>query len=263
MEEKQKDKVISFNAIACIADISDEAVKVYNKLKDKYKFVPVKQADVIIVLGGDGFMLKTMHEVMDMNIPLYGLNCGTVGFLMNAFDKIDLPKLLEKTTRHILHPLKMEAIDQKGNKHQAYAMNEVSMLRETRQTARLKISVDNKVRMAELMSDGVLVATPAGSTAYNLSAHGPIIPLGAKLLALTPISPFRPRRWRGALLDHEVKISIEVLDSKKRPVSVVADSTEIRDVVKVKIAEDRSKKIVVLFNKGHSLEERIINEQFF
>lgn len=248
--------------IACVADHSTKAKAAYEKLAAHYNFVPVERADVIVALGGDGFMLRTMHDYMDSGKPIYGMNCGTVGFLLNNFRTENLVELIDKATPYILHPLKMIATDQQGKVHEAYAINEVSLLRQTRQTARLKIKVDGHMRMESLMCDGILVSTAAGSTAYNLSAHGPIVPIGSDLLALTPISPFRPRRWRGALLKHKVVIEIEVTNSSKRPVSSVADFTEVRDVISVKILEDRQKSITLLFDSGHSLEERIISEQF-
>lgn len=249
-------------AIGCVADETSKAQEALKILQEHHTFVPLKKADIVIVLGGDGFMLHTMHQLMDTAVPIYGMNCGAVGFLLNAFKQRGLHKALEEAVPHTLYPLEMVAIDQKGKTHRAYAINEVSLLRETRQTAHLKISIDGRVRMEELMCDGVLLSTPAGSTAYNLSAHGPIIPLGANLLALTAISPFRPRRWKGALLSHQTVVRIDVLDPKKRAVSSVADFTEVRDVVSVEIKEDRKKKITLLFNPRHSLEERMISEQF-
>lgn len=252
----------TYQAVGCVADDSQKAQEAFAALASQYEFAPLKKADVVIVLGGDGFMLRTMHQLMETQIPIYGMNCGAVGFLLNAFKQRGLHKALNEAVPHVLHPLEMVAQDQKGKKHHAYAINEVSLLRETRQTAHLKISIDGRVRMEELMCDGLLLSTAAGSTAYNLSAHGPIIPLGSNLLALTAISPFRPRRWKGALLSHRVVVRVDVVDPKKRAVSSVADFTEIRDVVSVEIKEDRKKKITLLFNPRHSLEERIISEQF-
>ncbi len=253
-----------FKNIACMADSTITAKRAYIELSKIYQFVPLKQADVLVVLGGDGFMLRAMHELIDssIDIPIYGMNCGTVGFLMNVYKKTGLLKLLNTASSHVLSPLHMTVLDQKGKKHTAFAMNEVSLLRETRQTAKLKISIDGKLRMKELMSDGVLVATPAGSTAYNLSAHGPILPLTSNLLCLTPISPFRPRRWKGALVSEDTEIKFEVLEAKKRPVSAVADFTEVRDVVSVIVKEDKKITVRLLFNSLHSLEERITYEQF-
>lgn len=248
--------------MACIADSSSRAQEALRKLRSLYEFTSLAKADVVVTLGGDGFMLHTMHELIDIQKPIYGMNCGAVGFLLNAFKPKGLLQAIEDSVPHVLYPLKMTAVDQEGKKHCAYAINEISMLRQTRQTAHLKVSIDGRVRMPELMCDGILLATPAGSTAYNLSAHGPIIPLEASLLALTPISPFRPRRWKGALLHHDEVVKVEVIDPKKRSVSSVADFTEIRDVVSVEMKEDRSKKITLLFNRRHSLEERIIIEQF-
>ncbi len=248
--------------MACIADSSSKAQEALRTLRSHYEFTSLGNADVVVALGGDGFMLHTMHELIDIGKPIYGMNCGAVGFLLNAFKPKNLLQAIDQAIPHVLYPLQMIAIDQDGKKHTAYAINEVSMLRQTRQTAHLKISIDGRIRMPELMCDGLLLATPAGSTAYNLSAHGPIIPLEANLLALTPISPFRPRRWKGALLHHDEAVKVEVVDPKKRSVSAVADFTEVRDVISVEIAEDRSKKITLLFNRRHSLEERIIIEQF-
>lgn len=251
-----------YERIACLADASDKAQESFALLKKKHNFVRLNQdPDALLVLGGDGFMLHSLHETMKHAIPVYGMNCGTVGFLMNEFTE-DFPKKLEEAKLEKIHPLKMEAQTLEGKKSRAVAINEVSLLRETRQTAQLKVSVDGAERIPELVCDGILLATSAGSTAYNLSAYGPIVPLGSHLLALTPISPFRPRRWRGALLPHRAKVEIEVLDPKKRPVSAVADFTEVRDVTKVIIKEDRKKTIKLLFDRGHSLEERIISEQF-
>ena len=218
-------------------------------------------ASVIIALGGDGFMLQTLHHFLRRNLPIYGMNFGSIGFLMNEFREEGLQSRLDAATPTKIHPLLMRAQGGSGPA-EALAFNEVSLLRETRQTAKLRISLDGKVRLNELICDGILVSTPAGSTAYNLSAHGPILPIDAALLAMTPLSPFRPRRWRGALLPHQAKIRVDILEPAKRPVSATADSFEVREVTRVDIAEDRSTSMTMLFDAGHSLDERILAEQF-
>jgi NAD+ kinase len=218
-------------------------------------------ASVIIALGGDGFMLQTLHHFLHRNLPIYGMNFGSIGFLMNEFQEEDLQSRLDAATPTKIHPLLMHAQSASGS-FEALAFNEVSLLRETRQTAKLRISLDGKVRLHELICDGILVSTPAGSTAYNLSAHGPILPIDAALLAMTPLSPFRPRRWRGALLPHQAKVQLDILEPGKRPVSATADSFEVREVTHVEIAEDRSTSMTMLFDAGHSLDERILAEQF-
>lgn len=219
-------------------------------------------AQVIVALGGDGFMLETLHKNLGDGKPIYGMNRGSVGFLMNEFHTEGLLERINKAERAVIHPLTMVAIDKTRKQHKGVAINEVSLLRQSHQTAKLRISIDGKVRMEELVCDGVLVATPAGSTAYNLSAHGPIIPIDAKVLALTPISAFRPRRWRGALLPHTARVTIEVLEADKRSVSAVADNFEVRDVVEVHVQEDRATHLAMLFDAGRSLEERVLTEQF-
>jgi len=218
-------------------------------------------AQIVVALGGDGFMLQTLHSFTGRGKPIYGMNRGTVGFLMNEFHQDDLMRRLDAAERAVIHPLKMTAHNQKGAVD-ARAFNEVSLLRETRQAAKIRILVDGKPRISELICDGVLVSTPAGSTAYNLSAHGPILPIGADLLALTPISAFRPRRWRGALLPHRAQVRFEVLESSKRPVSAVADDFEVRDVTAVDVVEDRAIAMTLLYDAGHNLDERILAEQF-
>jgi len=248
--------------IACIADTTESAASAFSILSRRYDFVDVKDADVIVVLGGDGFMLHNLHQYMDLGVPFYGMNCGSVGFLMNAFDDEGLLVRINAARAEKMFPLDMDVVDVHGKIHHALAVNEVSLLRQTKQAAHLRISLDGKVKIDELVCDGVLVATPAGSTAYNLSVHGPIIPLGADVLALTPISPFRPRRWKGALLPHRLEVVFDVEDPEKRPVSAVADFTEVRDVKSVKVKENRKKKLQLLFDPGHSLEDRIIGEQF-
>jgi len=253
---------MKFNQICCLASDHIEAQQALADLQKHHHFVSAEDADVIVALGGDGFMLQTLHDSMHAMIPIYGMNLGSVGFLMNEYHKTNLIERLNKAEIAQIHPLSMRAITATGEEQSALAINEVSLLRETRQTAKLRISIDGKVRMEELICDGLIVATPAGSTAYNLSAYGPIIPINAGLLAVTPISAFRPRRWRGALLPHSASIQIEVLNAGKRPVSAVADNTETRNITSVFVEEDRSITINMLFDEGHSLEERILAEQF-
>jgi NAD+ kinase len=249
-------------SIAFVAADTDEAREALVRLQQRYSPVEPDRADVIVALGGDGFMLETLHRFLNRAVPIYGMNCGTVGFLMNRYEEEHLPERLERADEVTLFPLVMVARKVDEGFREALAINEVSLLRETRQTAKIRIRVDSVTRMPELICDGVLISTPAGSTAYNLSAHGPILPLGSGVLALTPISAFRPRRWRGAILPHDAEVVLEVLDYLKRPVSAVADSTEVRDVVEVRVREDRSIKLRLLFDPEHNLEERILKEQF-
>lgn len=248
--------------LALIASESDDAQAGARTLRARYEFVSTSEADMIVALGGDGFMLQTLHTFMDKGIPIYGMNRGTVGFLMNSFDEKDLIGRISEAQAITLHPLKMVATTCTGEVFEHLAINEVSLLRETRQAAKIRIAVDGKVRLNELVGDGILVATPAGSTAYNLSAHGPIIPLGTKLLALTPLSAFRPRRWRGALLPDTLSVDLTVLEAKKRPVSAVADMHEVRDVASVQIARSEKHSLTLMFDQEHGLEERIFTEQF-
>ena len=248
--------------LAFAASDRPEAQDARNVLVSRYGEAREDEAQVIVALGGDGFMLETLHENLKSGRPIYGMNRGSVGFLMNEYSEDALLERINAAEQAIIHPLSMVAIDISGRRHEALAINEVSLLRQTRQTAKLRISIDGKVRLGELSCDGALVATPAGSTAYNLSAHGPIIPLDAKILALTPISAFRPRRWRGALLAHTAKVTFEILEADKRPVSAVADNFEVRDVVAVQIAEKRDVALHMLFDAGRSLEERVLAEQF-
>jgi NAD+ kinase len=238
-----------------------EAQSAIDLLRSKHPDAGPENADVVIALGGDGFMLQTLHAFLGKNKPIYGMNLGSVGFLMNEFREDDVESRLAAAEAAIIHPLRMHA-EAAGGKVEALAFNEVSLLRQTRQTAKIRIVVDGKTRISELTCDGVLISTSAGSTAYNLSAHGPILPIGADLLALTPISAFRPRRWRGALLSHRAKVRFEILEATKRPVSAVADDFEVRDVSSVDVAEDRSVSTTMLFDQGHSLDERILAEQF-
>ncbi|MES2342088.1 MAG: NAD kinase [Pseudomonadota bacterium] len=248
--------------LAFLASDRPEAQEARAALIARYGDAAMDEAQVIVALGGDGFMLETLHDQIGTPKPIYGMNRGSVGFLMNEYSEDALLERINMAERAVIHPLRMIAIDAQRNEHRALAINEVSLLRQTRQTAKLRISIDGKVRLNELSCDGALVATPAGSTAYNLSAHGPIIPLEAKVLALTPISAFRPRRWRGALLAHTAKVSFEILEADKRPVSAVADNFEVRDVLEVHVAEARDISMHMLFDAGRSLEERVLAEQF-
>lgn len=231
-------------------------------LTRRYGSVPAAQADVIVALGGDGLMLETLHAHLDRKKPIFGMNRGSVGFLMNEYRDDELLERLARAATVKVRPLLMKARTRSGRTRTALAINEVSLLRQTRQTAHIGIRVDGVERLDDLVCDGVLVSTPAGSTAYNLSAHGPIVPLGAGVLALTPICAFRPRRWRGALVPHTAEIEFTVLDPEKRPVSATADFTEVRDVVSVAIAEDRNRACHMLFDPEHNLEARILKEQF-
>ncbi len=241
---------------------SAEAQTALARLSARYGQADPDAADVVVALGGDGLMLQTLHRFMKSNKPIYGMNRGSVGFLMNEFHEDGLKERLVAAELNIIHPLLMRARDARGLVHEYHAINEVSLFRQTYQAARLRILVDGTERMPDLVADGVLVATPAGSTAYNLSVQGPIIPIKAPLLALTPISPFRPRRWRGALLPDSARVTIEVLEADKRPVAAVADHDEVRAVMTVDIAMDRSIAMGMLFDRGHSLDERIVREQF-
>lgn len=250
--------------LALIVSDSHVARAAGEALKAKYAFVPVREADVVVALGGDGHLLHCLHEAMQFQDPkpMFGMNRGTVGFLMNDFKAVKLEERVAAAKPFVLHPLQMTATTTAGETVTHPAINEVSLLRETRQTAKIGIAIDGKTRMEELICDGVLVATPAGSTAYNLSANGPILPLEADLLALTPISPFRPRRWRGALLPAASRIEFEVREARKRPVSAVADQMEVRDVAQVKVAIDRSISLTLLFDPEYALDDRISLEQF-
>lgn len=252
----------ALNKVAFVASETPDAQDAAASLARTYGNASPQEADVIVALGGDGLMLQTLHRHMGTAKPIYGMNKGSVGFLMNEFREDELFERLEAAQRSIVHPLLMQARDVAGRTHTARAINEVSMLRQTYQAAKLTITVDGHVRLAELIADGVLIATPAGSTAYNLSVNGPILPLNAPLLALTPISAFRPRRWRGALLPERAKISIDVIEPERRPVSAVADHTEFRAVAKVDVSMDQSIDLVMLHDRDHSLDERILREQF-
>lgn len=251
-----------FESIAFVASSVPEARAGLRRLAHRYGNASPKDADAIVALGGDGLMLQTLHEHMHDRIPIYGMNRGSVGFLMNEYSEEDLLERLEQAHVSKVHPLAMTAKDRSGESHRRLAVNEVSLFRERYQAAKLAISVDGRVRMPELVCDGALVSTPAGSTAYNLSAHGPILPMNAPLLTLTPISPFRPRRWRGALLPNSAKITFEVLEPFKRPVSAAGDHYEIRDVMQVDIEQDNNVELFMMFDPGHDLDERILLEQF-
>jgi NAD+ kinase len=239
-----------------------EAQSALKKLESAHKNVPFEEADVAVVLGGDGTMLETLHHVYKSGIPVYGMNCGSVGFLLNSHSPDNLTQRLQEAHKVDIYPLHLKAIDQNDNEYEAIAFNEVSLLRETRQAAKLRISVDGIERIPELVCDGILLSTPAGSTAYNLSASGPIIPLSGNVLALTPISAFRPRRWRGALLPSQLQVKIDIHNPEKRPVSATADSKEFRDVKSVEIYQSENDSCTLLFDPDNHLEERILKEQF-
>ena len=249
-----------------VAAGTSEAQSALVRLSHRYGNVPPPDADIVIALGGDGFLLETLHRTLEQAnpepLPVFGMNLGSVGFLLNTYGEDDLVGRVIKSLPVMLHPLRMVATRTNGERVEALAINEVSLLRETRQAAKLRILVNDIVRLPELVCDGILVATPAGSTAYNFSAHGPIVPINAGILALTPISAFRPRRWRAALLPHTARIGIEALESVKRPVSAVADHVEVREVERVEVMEDRDTKLTVLFDPEFTLEERILKEQF-
>jgi len=251
-----------YDRIAFVASAGTVAQAALAQLTNLYGNHNADDADVVVALGGDGLMLQTLHAHMRSGKPIYGMHRGTVGFLMNEFSTHDLHTRLAAARESLINPLLMRATDVHGAVHLHHAINEVALFRQTYQAARLRILIDEHERMAELIADGILVSTPAGSTAYNLSAQGPIIPINASLLALTPISPFRPRRWRGALLPDGAKVAIEVLEAEKRPVAAVADHDEVRDVQSVEITMDRKISIPMLFDPGHSLDERILREQF-
>ncbi|WP_210527150.1 NAD kinase [Rubellimicrobium arenae] len=233
-----------------------------DRLAARYGDVSLEEADVVVALGGDGFMLQTLHSVEGSETPVYGMNRGTVGFLMNTYRESDLRQRLASAEHAVINPLRMRAAPITGGVQEALAINEVSLLRAGPQAAKLRVSVDGKVRMEELVCDGALVATPAGSTAYNYSAHGPVLPIGAEVLALTAIAPFRPRRWRGALVPKNAVVRFEVIEAEKRPVRADADSRPVRDVAWVEIASEPAVRHHLLFDPGHGLDERLIREQF-
>lgn len=248
--------------IAVVASKTPEAQASLADLQQQLGTLKPEEADVIVALGGDGFMLQTLHRHKALNKPVYGMKAGTVGFLMNQHRADGVLDRIAAAQPAVLKPLEMIATSEAGSSVEALAFNEVSLLRQTKQAAKIRVSLNGSVRLEELVCDGVLLSTAAGSTAYNLSAHGPILPLGSEVLAMTPISPFRPRRWRGAILRAATEVKFEILDHYKRPVSATADSSEVRDVVEVAIRESRDKTVTLLFDPEHNLEERILNEQF-
>ncbi|ADM08266.1 hypothetical protein PB2503_00927 [Parvularcula bermudensis HTCC2503] len=248
--------------IAFVAGDRPDAQDAFARLTALYGQTTTEEADVIVALGGDGTMLETLRHALPLNVPVYGMNCGTVGFLMNAYDPEGLLDRLAAANPVVINPLKMTAEDRRGQIHEAMAINEIALLRETRQTARIAVRVQGRTRMDQLICDGILLSTPAGSTAYNLSAHGPILPINSNLLALTPISPFRPRRWRGALLSYDATVEFEVLEPDFRRVSATADNMEVRDVYKVTGSISSDVRMTLLFDAGAGLEERVLEEQF-
>ena len=245
-----------------IASTNIDAQKQKQLLVSKYGDFAINESDVLIVLGGDGFMLQAIKDYMDKKIPFFGINYGSIGFLMNSVADGDLINRLDQAQSVQLSPLVMTAYDKDDSFHTAKAINEVALLRQTHQAAKIQVSIDNQVRLEELICDGILLATPSGSTAYNLSAHGPILSIESNDLALTPISAFRPRRWKGAIINNKSEVKLDILESEKRPVSATADSLEVRNVKSITIRQDTSSKIVLLYDSNHSFEERILNEQF-
>ena len=248
--------------VAFIASDTPEAQSARDVLVARHGDAGIANASIIVALGGDGLMLETLHRVMDQNVPVYGMNFGSIGFLMNEYSPDALDVRLRAAMPTTIHPLKMRVTDVEGKVAEALALNEVSLYRSSYQASKIEIRIDGEVRLDELICDGVIVSTPAGSTAYNLSAHGPILPITAPLLALTPISPFRPRRWRGAILSNRAHITFRTLEVSKRPVSAVADNVEFEDVAEVEVHEDRRHAVTLLFDPGHSLDERVLIEQF-
>ena len=244
------------------ASSHEEATLRLDALTRLYGQADIETADYIVPLGGDGHMLHVLHDTMDCGLPVFGMNCGRLGFLMNHYASAELPERLAAAESAPLHPLRMTAVGIDGVTSDALAINEVSLIRQTHNAAHIGITVDDKHQLEQLVCDGVLLATPAGSTAYNLSAHGPILPIEASLLALTPISAFRPRRWRGALLPERADVKIEALEAEKRPISAVADHAEFRNIAEVQIKQDKSHQLLMLFDADHSLDERILTEQF-
>ena len=248
--------------ICFTASETEVAQSALQRMVGRYGNAAMEKADVIVALGGDGFMLQTLHATEHLDVPVYGMNCGTIGFLMNEYGEEDLPERLEVAEEEVVNPLAMLAVSVDGQEHRALAINEVSLLRAGPQAAKLRISVDGKVRMEELVCDGALVSTPAGSTAYNYSAHGPILPIGAEVLALTAMAAFRPRRWRGALLPKTARVRFDVLDAGKRPVMADADGRSARDILWVEVSSEDRIRHRILFDPGHGLEERLTREQF-
>jgi|TARA_B100000287_G_scaffold433102_1_gene494003 NAD+ kinase len=253
---------MKFKKIGFVSSNKPEAIKALKSLKRLYENVPPNEADVIVALGGDGTVLKSLHDFLKNKIPIYGMNRGFVGFLMNQFAEKNLLKRLSEAIPYKLYPLIIKSYDKKGNIQNGLAFNDVSMIRNSPRIAKIKVQVNNKIRINEFLGDGCLISTPAGSSAYNLSLRGPVIPVGAQVLALTPISPYRPRRWRGALLNNDVKITLHSLDHESRPVRAEADFMEFDDLVKLEIELDKTKFMNLLFDPGHDMEERIITEQF-
>ena len=253
---------MSVSKIAFVATDNAEAQTAFDALSATYGNANPDEAEVIVALGGDGFMIETLHCFMDLSVPIYGMNRGTVGFLMNLYETDGLLERIGSAEQSVLKPLHMRATDSEGYVVEALAINEVSLLRQTRYAAHLAVSVDGRTRLEELVCDGVMVATPAGSTAYNLSAHGPILPLGSHLLALTPICAFRPRRWHGALLPETATVVVDISSADHRSVSATADFTEVRNVVRVEVKQNPDKQLRLLFDREHNLEERILREQF-
>jgi len=251
-----------FSRISFMASDSTAARRALKSLEKRYGNSKSDSADVIVALGGDGLMLEALHDCAKSGLPVYGMNRGSVGFLMNNFREAELPERLAAAEQTLIRPLRMSAKTPDGKNHERTAFNEVSLLRQRSQAAKIKITVDGKVRLEEMICDGLIVATPVGSTAYNLSAHGPILPIGSPLLALTPLSVFRPRRWRGAILPKGAKVRVDVLEHDKRPVAAVADHEEVRNILSVEITEDKKRGVRMLFDPGHSLEERVLTEQF-
>ena len=248
--------------LAFVASASDKACAACDALQRRYGAVSPDDADAIVALGGDGFMLRTLHAQLDRALPVYGMKLGRVGFLMNRYQPDDLPARIAAAHPAVLHPLEMRVTRHDGSAAVALAFNEISLLRQTNQAAHIEVALNDAVKLANLICDGLLVATPAGSTAYNLSAHGPILPLDANVLALTPISPFRPRRWRGALLPVATRVGLRTLEPDHRPVSATADFLEVRDAVEIRVREARERSVTLLFDPEHSLAQRILDEQF-
>lgn len=253
---------MKFERFLFLASDAPQARRALKRLTKRYGNATPDRADVVVALGGDGLMLQALHECLKSGLPVYGMNCGSVGFLMHDLHEPDLPDRLDNAHETLIRPLVMQAKTHDGKHHERLAFNEVSLLRQRSQAAKLRIKIDGETRMDEMSCDGVILATPVGSTAYNLSAHGPIIPIGAPLLALTPLSVFRPRRWRGAILADDAKVRIDILESDKRPVAAVADHDEVRSIASVDIAVDKKRGVRMLFENGHSLADRVLNEQF-
>jgi NAD+ kinase len=254
--------MLATDRIAFVSSGTPEADAAAESLRTRYGNLPLEQAGVVVALGGDGLMLETLHRVMRLSIPVYGMNFGSVGFLMNGFSADGLVQRLDAAKPTDIFPLSMTVRDAVGATHEALALNEVSLFRASYQAVKIEILVDGHPRLDELICDGVLLSTPAGSTAYNLSAHGPILPINSSLLALTPISPFRPRRWRGAILSNHAEVTFRTREAAKRPVSAVADNVEFKNVLEVRVRENRDHKVTLLFDPGTGLEERVLSEQF-